>query len=508
MKIFRSHFGLAVLVVLFSVFGLFAVLLEKGYQNIEFDGSQAIFCGGSISYFQEQELYNYEKGDFSEFAKAFKVRLVDGNFARVIIDIVNDQGRARSLISITNLSEEVFKLSAKDLSFSFRESNFQFSSEEKEFQAPKGQTVVFVSEVADVPWGEDDFSFVLSKKGSCHLKLSGEIKSDVSLARLFKSQAPGPAFSSIEVPPGIIAVGFKDWVKVDPFYKSQIKVLSYNRERPGVWADVSTDPHALLEPGVGYYLQNESDRTVTVEMEEPYKVPGNIEKRTIRKGWNLVYNDYGRDILLKEIELKIAEKEFKNRNVSLEGRGIGELISSALVSADGFVVSKFQEQGVLDFSPMSLSSDRISDEGVFWLYLFEEEPVQKIKMQDINFSFKTDKESYAPGEDIRMSFKVENNSQGPIEVNEENQDDDCQNGFVVAKGNRLVYSTFPYSFGSCPNWPVQTNLHSGAQIEYNRLWRIPNNLSGQIRIIGYFDQSRSFSKDKKLKQIFINIKDE
>lgn len=494
---------LAIAVVVVSLVGLLAVFFGSHEMPPRWSSSRMSFCGGSPTYFQERELYNFEKTDFSDSATAFQILNGKMQELRLVVDSVGDANERRILLSLTNMGDREFITRNTKITFLLGETTVGFDDPE-EAKISKGQTADWFSRAGKISDGEYDISVSIIDQSTCALKAFGQIaiKNSLSAGEIINVNVGG---STLDIPPGLVAVGFKDWTKIDPFIRAGIKVLSFNREKIAVWSDISPDPKILIEPGVGYYLQNTSSEMVRVDLEEPYKVPVNVSTHTIRPGWNVLHNDSGRDISDFEFMVSIGGPEYKMRNLNLEKRSLGDLVKQGLIDKQGFSVSKFQELGNLDIEPFNIGERAFADEEVFWVYLHDEPAEQEMKMQNLNLEIKTDKDTYGAGEQVRISFKVTNDSDLNYDVSSQDRDDNCQNGFAVLKGRDVIYSTVPTSLGLCPSWPNQINLHSASQIEYNRVWRVPSDISGQLRIVGYFDQSRAFSKDKKVKQVFINV---
>lgn len=504
----KSIYNVLMFSLAVSVLGFVAVLfLDTGLPS-GWESSKAIYCGGKKVLIQKSELYNYEKNRYTELAQSYKIYLSNGNKLRVIFDYFQSKDLVDQYeyqIALFNIDHKPASLKDFYLEFEGMQAN-SIDSEDIVIDVG-GAKVINITTNIKTESGAS-WRLVASSGGECLFKLTG-IFGDINQQKKSNSNmgvAVGSESGFVSVPPGLSPIGFADWRTVKPFADLGIRVLSFNREKLGTWSRIDSDPRALFEPGIAYYLENPSNIAISVRIDEPYKVPLNIQSHSLRTGWNLFYNDSGKDISISDYQVIIGSPDFARRSLESKKWLVSDLKDQNLVHDKVYIVPKLQDDKN-DLTERGVS-DWVRDGDIFWVFLFREPHIERIFLPELDMDFKADKDSYAPGEKIRLNYKITNNSQNKYSVDGENQNDPCMYGFAVLKGSDALYSSVPPGITSCPSWPEQIDLQAGSVIEYNQTWEVPKNISGQIRIVGYFDQSRVFSKDMKLKQVMVNIKED
>lgn len=506
----NSIYNLLIFSLAVCTIGFIAVVFS--YRNVPagWESSKAILCDGKKIYAQDSELYNFEKNRYSDQAQSFKVYLSSGEKLRVLFDYFKSSEQANKYeyqLTLHNIDQK--KVTLKDFRVSLKSDNGEVNFESEDMLSIDQGEAQIISAISDsVPEFNKTWKLLAVSSDGCLFRLSGSFSDLNQQRRSNKNRGVivGSESGSISVPPGFTLVGFTDWRTVKPFADLGVRVLSFNREKAGVWRRIDNDPRALFEPGVAYYLENPGAGTLTVEVDEPYKVATNISSHSIRAGWNLLYNDSGKDLRISDYKATIGSADFERRSLESRKWTISELKDRGLVYGQSYIAPRFQNSGTA-LSALDISQ-LVKDGESFWVYLFEEPDIEQLSIPKLEFELKSDKDSYKSGEQIRLNYKITNNSVQKYQIDGENQNDPCMYGLVVLKGSKIIYSSIPAGITSCPNWPEQIDLQAGSVIEYNQNWRVPEKLSGQIRIVGYFDQSRFFSKDMKLKQIVINIEED
>jgi len=490
--------------------GFVAIIVSYRGVPAGWESSKAVLCDGKKSFAQISELYNFEKNSYSDQAQSFKVYLSNGEKLRVIFDYFKNQERDSKYeyqLSLYNIDQK--KIALKDFRVVMKSDGAEVGIKgENVINIEPGEAQVISATSDSRPEFNRTWKLLANSADGCLFKLSGVFGDLNQQKRSNKNRGVvvGSESGSTNVPPGFSLVGFTDWRTVKPFADLGIRVLSFNREKAGAWNRIEGDPRALFEPGIAYYLENPGTEIVTVEVDEPYKVATNISSHSIRPGWNLLYNDSGKDLRISDYRVTIGSAEITRRSLESRNWLVSELSSRKLISNQSYTAPKFQSSAV-ELSSLDISQT-VKDGDSFWVYLFEEPDIEQLSIPELEFELKSDKDSYKSGEQIRINYKITNNSNRNYAIDGENQSDPCMYGFAILKGSKTLYSSIPAGITSCPSWPEQIDLQAGSVIEYNQSWKVPERLSGQLRLVGYFDQSRVFSKDMKLKQIVVNIEED
>lgn len=508
----KTVLGLLVLALAVAVVGFAVAVFSRSNVPGGWESARVMSCEKQKSYVQETELYGYEKGDYSDNAKAYRILDSHNRAFKIIFDFSkgltgNGYNFKASLLNIAdrklNLGGAVLKLKTDDQDITLNPTSNQSIVE-------PGSSIVFNSSNQNIKQNSK-LSLEIRQGKTCISRVleSLDVSSlEQSTPALNEGVFVGTESATINVPSGFSAIGFSDWRGLESFRNMGVKVLSYNRESSRMWSEIEGDQKSVLEPGVGYYLENDSDSTISVKPDEPFKVPSNVSSHTMRKGWNIFYNDMGRTTSISDFKVTIGSTDYGIHSFKSKEWKLGELIDSKIVSPQIFKVSKFLEGSFPAMNPFGLEENSVNEGEVFWVYLFDEPDFDTLSSPNLDFSMKLDKESYKTGETVRISYKITNLSDSDIILDKENQEDPCQYGFVALKGKKVVSSTLQSSISSCPKWPDQINLPPGSLIEYNQTWEIPADVSGEIRLVGYLDQSRIFSKDRKSTQVVINVKED
>lgn len=508
----KTVFSLLVLVLVLSALSALASLLSWKQTPAVWRSSQVSFCEGSKSYFKASSLYNYESRNFTANAKGYKVLGSDRSQLRVVFDyIARKDGSASNEYKavITNQGADTLKVNRAKLILEASGSQVSFGSDQDSYRLDKDQSKTYTASSSIELSRGQKWSVNFSDGRRCIFRLEGffENLAGQNETKVSGGVLLGSESGTVEVPPGLSPAGFADWRTTKPYIDAGLKVLSFNQEKSNSWQEIQTDPKSLFEPGVGYFIENPTSVVAKVRLEEPFSVPSNISTHSIRRGWNLIYNDTGKDVAARSFHVSILSAEFSRRTFKKKVWTIGELIDQKLVSENGFDVAKYQTNQSPQINGVDLNSANLTDGKAYWLYLYDEPDVESLVSNNLDLAVKLDKDSYKPGEKIRISLKVTNNSADKYLIDAENQDDPCLYGFAIMKGKEVINSTIPSGVASCPRWPEQTYLQPGSVIEYNQEWTVPEKISGEIKVVGYFDQSRIFSGDRKLKQVIINIEE-
>lgn len=495
--------------LLLSVVGFILATLRQVDTPNGWESSEVSRCGNGSSYLLNSTLYNFEKENYQPTAVAYEVLTSSRDHLRVVFDYYKNPDYAgtynyRLIVSASNSDPSPLKGFSAVLNFSSRQITLSGNGDVPGVKNSEVEIFSAIASSAMEPGQE--WAIEGRSNNSCLFKITGTA---LSASEMLGGEGNDVVASSdvgvVSVPPGLSTIGFSDWRSMKAFRDSGVRVLSFNREKQGVWQEVEIDEKSVFEPGVGYFLQNITNETIEVQPDKPFEVPSNISTPTIRKGWNLLFNGSGQDYSATDYKVSIAPSNFFRKNSQAQSWTLLQLVQSDLIADETYSIPKYYD--LLSYGDKSsVTAGTIPGGAVFWVYLFDEPDLDKIALLDLDFSAKTDKEVYNNGETVRISLKVANNSNKKYSVDNNNQSDPCMYGFVVFEGEKLIYSSVPSGVSYCPNWPEQADLLPGSVIEYNQIWEVPGNISGSVKIVAYFDQSRIFSQDRKTKQIVVNIK--
>lgn len=501
----KSIYNLLVFVLVVAAVGLALSLCSGDRYANQWSGSRAFICGSSRSYAVNSSLYNYEKASYSKAATAYDILTSSNQHLRIVFDYAWNSSKHEAYnykMVISSPEGKSLKITKVRATLSFSSTDVYLSGQSDDLNIGNSSMgLLSVSDGAVMPAGSD-WTLDLSSDNDCVFRMSG--KAIEAGERLESDITDNTESKTISVPSGFGSIGFSDWRSMKPFFDAGIKVFSYNRGKQGIWQSVEAGQDSLFEPGVGYYLDNLSGKTIDVDPGTPFEVPVNVSTHTMRRGWNLLYNDYGENIQAADYEVSVASSNFSKKNIQIQKRKLSQLVDEGLVHPGSYMLALYHDSDTYG-SYEKISEAKVEAGSAFWVYLYDETDTDKINMLDLDLSAKTDKDSYKAGDLIRISSKVTNNSSQNYSVDINSQEDPCEYGFIVFSGEQVIYSSVPSSVDGCPSWPRQTDLLPGSVIEYNQTWEIPEDISGELRIVTYFDQSRVFSEDRKTKQVLVSV---
>ncbi len=485
------------MLVLLAVGGIVAVVLSGQIPDRWRSLAYQEICDGRASYFYQTDLFDVERKSSSSVAKVYKVLSFNNQSFRVVSDqtdefytlsFFNDSRQTYTfpqfkieLMGISDIKNDVTLKPSNSLTFNIKKSDIHTEA------SPNISSLKIFN-------GNDCIASIpnLLETGQ-KAQMGDQVKN-------INANESG----SIRVPPGIVPIGFSDWRKFDLFTANGLSILSYNSEDEKGWLTNPQKSRFIAEPGVGYLLYNSGSKNVDIPLDGYFKVPDDIGTHSIRIGWNLLYNDTGHDATLGDIKVRISEKSKKRQGFETDARSLQSLIDDKLGSDSVYRVSKLPLEGTKgEFEKIS---DLIPGSAVFWFYLFEEPSGIDLVKPNIVFNLEEEGDKLKRGDTIHLKFKIKNEDTISHFVDSEKEKDPCQIGIEAKDSkNNIIYSELNKKYQICPLWPLQTELKPGDTITYSREFKIPSNLSGELKIKGYFNYTRLDSFDMLLDEITLKV---
>ncbi|MCX6809852.1 MAG: hypothetical protein NTZ65_03865 [Candidatus Berkelbacteria bacterium] len=493
--------GLAAIVV--SVLGVITLstassLVPKSSSNL-----LESICDGQKSFYLPSELLNLEKKKYSKNARGFK--FIDNNYDsfRIVIDFgraSKDNNEIEFVLYLTNLSQEKVDLENLGIKLeSSDKSQITLSPNDNNLELIKNQTKVFKAK-QNLPKDDQEssmsYDLIVSNKNNnvCTGKIPEIVKIEPkNLDNFNVLQADNLAVSSrefgdFEIPPGFSPIGFSDFRQLKPFKDKGLTIIGYNL-KGHEWTIISKNNDFLAEPGVGYFVLNPTEKTILVDAGFPFFTPDDIARNTVRKGWNLIYNDTGNNASPKEISISIYPGYNQSRDFEVSSYSLQDLIDKKIASGDIYIVDPGDASVLGRKTALSSSTFLIPQDGVFWFYLFDEPQNLELKVPNFQFELTGGGDTYKSGDFVPLTFKITNNDNKSHQLLLPGIKDPCFLGLTVLNSsNNVVYNDLENK--TCPLWPSIVEVSQGAKEEYNYSWAIPKNLKGDFTLKAYFNYSR------------------
>lgn len=476
------------------------------------DSSFQTICDGASSYYRSVELYNLEKNTFASNAKAFELLFDNGKELRFVGDYkansqLGDQtvDFAFYVSSVDGKSVEIPKLEIWAIS---SDGGNQLISARDEGDTQPFPLLLHFSQKApnDITEKSWEIGLVVKEDKKClgEIPLFFSISSqDFKSASLVSGLASFGALNTnendtIALKSGQIKpVGFSDWLLIDPLVKKGVTVLSY---QSGKWVSNAQSGNLIAQPGRGYFFLNPSKQDISIESLKRYKVPQDVDSHHISTGWNLLYNDTGKDASLEDINVSVYQKDSNNQNVNITKHTLMDLVLNNFGSSEFYLVKddpnqKTSIQKILKQNIL-LGEVKIPRSSVFWFYLFEKPLHDELTKPDISLSLEKAGDSFKPGGFVHLTYKITNNDKAPHFIDAQSERDLCQMGLTVFdESGKKIYDDRRNSRDACPSWPKLVELAPSSSQDFTRDWQIPRGIEGEIKIRGYFDYTRLGSFD-------------
>lgn len=498
----KYNLFLGYVVLVLSILGIvsFVVVPSIPYRWQTSDFAQ--ICKGEKSYYYTSTLYNAEKKSFSDQAKAYQILYFGSERLRIVADgqfATNEKKEIRLILKLDNAGRKDINL--KNVNFLAKFSNqsqqsFSIDEKSRDLKVASSTILAETKELTD-DYSDNSLSIdleIYDSNHNCSLTIAKAIQIDLSKSASEKSFPGGinvGEFGEASIPSGLSPVGFSDWRLFAPFYDKAISILSYDGSS---WQPVEQEGDFIAKPGIGYYFYNPSPYIVKINSNMFFEVPSDVATSEVHPGWNLLYNDLGRDAKLEEIKVSAWPKNEKMRSFIADDQSLQNLIEQHLASDEIYLTDNPTLSGNQGLYPLALDQP-IPEASVFWLYVFDL-PKTQVVLPNFDFALTTDKEQYDQGTEIALTYKIVNKDEKSHVVDASKENDPCQIGLEVfdEKGQK-IYSEKDDSEKNCPLWPQSLTLGNGEAVEYSRKWQIPTSIKGKIKLRGYFDYTRLNSSD-------------
>lgn len=501
MRLFRKYdLFLGFVVLALSILGIILIIaapiIPSRLQNADF----AQICNGEKSSYYTSDLYNAEKKSFSEKAKAYQVLYFGGERLRVVADArLIDNKKIKLIVSLSNAGRQDINL--RSVKFSAKlpdKSQIPIPVDEKN-QDLKVSNLTVLTVSSDIAKDYTDKSLSVDLQISdlnhnCSLTIAQATQVDLTQNNLDKSSLGGinvGEFGKVNIPIGSSPIGFSDWRLFTPFYDKKISIFSFDGT---TWQEVTQKGDFIAQPGIGYYLYNPLGEIVEINPSMFFEVPPDVIKTEVHPGWNLLYNDFGRDAKLEDLKVNAWPKEEKRRSFISEGQSLQSLISQNLASGKIYLTDDPALPGNQGLYPLA-TNQLIPEGSIFWFYVFALPKTQAV-LPNFDFTMTTDKEQYKHGSEITLTYKIVNKDDKSHIVDSSKENDPCQIGLeVFDEKGRKIYSEKDNSKKQCPLWPQNITLGPSETVEYSQKWKIPDYVEGKVKLRGYFDYTRLNSSD-------------
>lgn len=460
--------------------------------DISGQGYQEAKCGDGLSYYRLSKLYNSESGSNSPRATAFDVVLSNLKRARILFDYSTTVSNADFKIKLLNIENDNLNLEKTKFEINLAGEKAFAEVESVNLKPGEASFVEIESDLKSLPVKNIKASFSLSN-GSCLVDIAeiATLDRENHQDGFIRGVTNSDEGRVLGLNAGLNYFGFSDVHLVSGLEKQGVKVFSYNSQKKS-WQKAN-----VIEPGIGYVAFGSYGRRRDVVFGNPFWSEKNYQARVVQPGWNLLYNDSGRDINIKDYKVSFAANEDRISLYDPKPLSISSLIDSKNASSDLYLASTSKLE--------KLNSATIPDSSVFWLYIFSNPNGIELKPTGIDFKLEGVGDTYKPGQVINFNFVVVNLDSIAHEVISSGTKDPCTYGIKVTnQRNEVIHNDL--SGRNCPNWPNVVPLQSREKINYNYSWRVPNYASGKYKVEAYFDVYRGVLGDPSKKESLINIK--
>jgi hypothetical protein len=460
-------------------------------ETLTHEGYKETSCSDHLSYYKPSSLYNVEKRSNSPRAAAYSIILANSDRLRVLFDYSSSISDAKIKIVLTNTMSRTIDLAPTDLKISV--SGIEQSQVIDSINLKPGESK-FVETSLDLSSASMDelkANFSLGSEACLaeipqFINLRRENKQDGFVANITNNDETRLK----KLNRGTNYLGFSDYRLTSNLNSQNVGVYSYDGAKKS-WVKSS-----VIEPGRGYVAYSSKPKTEDVVFENPFWINQDNYTRRVGSGWNLMYNNFGKDVSLDEYTVSFFQDEDRAGFYDTNPKSIATLQKSRYISNKIYLA----ESGDLK----ELDSNIIPDASVFWLYVFSSP--SKIELKPIGLDFKLEGvgDTYKHGQNINFNFVVVNLDSNSREIVASGIKDPCSYGIRISNSSgKIIYDDLGKRV--CPLWPLTTALQSKGKINYNYTWKVPASASGKYRIEAYFDNFRGVSGDPIKKESLINI---
>lgn len=491
----KSRFLVGCVLLIFASIGAILTLNNRSPHSADEALGQnytEVSCGSVLSYLKPSPLYNVEKRGASPRAVAYDLILSSGERVRALFDFSSSVTSANIKVKITNSMDHLIDLGNTNLLIEVDTVKTNQTISELKLDSAEAKFVEFEIDLTEVKSASPKTKFSILNSGCvAEIPEFAKITKEDRQGGFVSGVTDNDESSIVTFKPGLSYLGFSDARLIKNIERQGIAVYSYDGAKK-VW-----DRASVIKPGLGYAAYNAGSKPKKVIFDSPFQSEINNQGNAVRLGWNLMYNNFARDVEYAQYMVSFFDSDTQSQLYDSSPLSLATLMKDNLVSDQVYVL----RNGLL----VRNESAAIQDADVFWVYVYDYPKKIELKPLGLDFKLEGVGDTYQAGQNVNLSFMVVNLDGTSHNVVAPGIVDPCSYGIKVTdQGGKVIRNDMLGR--ACLNWPTMTPLQSNAKINYNYTWKIPSDTLGKYKIEAYFDNYRGVLGIPAVKESLINVK--